>query len=169
MAVRAFVVEIGFRFRNGVTAFSNQPFASGRSVSHLDEATYANLGSNSIMTPNLDAGEIFREPGTLLLAMMEDLRRKPPVGVAIGVPQVVRNAAAIIADICSGMGKTRPVEIPNRREAIAYAVNIAQGADVVIVAGKGHETVQIVGATSLPFSDVEELELSVARNKAATP
>jgi len=61
------------------------------------------------------------------------------------------------------------VEIPNRREAIAYAVNIAQGADVVIVAGKGHETVQIVGATSLPFSDVEELELSFARKKAATP
>jgi hypothetical protein len=55
-------------------------------------------GANSIMTPNLDAGEIFREPGSLLLAMMEDLRRKPPVGVAIRVPQAVRNAAAIIAD-----------------------------------------------------------------------
>jgi hypothetical protein len=50
------------------------------------------------MTPNLDAGEIFREPGSLLLAMMEDLRRKPPVGVAIGVPQPVRNAAAIVGD-----------------------------------------------------------------------
>ena len=73
-------------------------YEEGSSVSHLDEATYANLGANSIMTPNLDAGEIFREPGTLLLAMMEDLRRKPPVGVAIGVPQVVRNAAAVIAD-----------------------------------------------------------------------
>ncbi|MEY4035137.1 MAG: hypothetical protein RLZZ311_314, partial [Actinomycetota bacterium] len=73
-------------------------YEEGSSVSHLDESTYANLGANSIMTPNLDAGEIFREPGSLLLAMMEDLRRKPPVGVAIGVPQAVRNAAAIIAD-----------------------------------------------------------------------
>jgi hypothetical protein len=73
-------------------------YEEGSSVSHLDEATYANLGANSIMTPNLDAGEIFREPGTLLLAMMEDLRRKPPVGVAIGVPQVVRNAAAVVSD-----------------------------------------------------------------------
>jgi hypothetical protein len=73
-------------------------YEEGSSVSHLDEATYSNLGANSIMTPNLDAGEIFREPGSLLLAMMEDLRRKPPVGVAVGVPQVVRNAAAIIAD-----------------------------------------------------------------------
>ena len=73
-------------------------YEEGSSVSHLDEATYANLGANSIMTPNLDAGEIFREPGSLLLAMMEDLRRKPPVGVAVGVPLPVRNAAAIIAD-----------------------------------------------------------------------
>lgn len=73
-------------------------YEEGSSVSHLDEATYANLGANSIMTPNLDAGEIFREPGSLLLAMMEDLRRKPPVGVAIGVPLPVRNAAAIVGD-----------------------------------------------------------------------
>ena len=73
-------------------------YEEGSSVSHLDEATYANLGANSIMTPNLDAGEIFREPGTLLLAMMEDLRRKPPVGIAVGVPQAVRNAAAIVTD-----------------------------------------------------------------------
>ena len=73
-------------------------YEEGSSVSHLDEATYSKLGANSIMTPNLDAGEIFREPGSLLLAMLEDLRRKPPVGLAVGVPQVVRNAAAIIAD-----------------------------------------------------------------------
>jgi hypothetical protein len=73
-------------------------YEEGSSISHLDEATYANLGANSIMTPNLDAGEIFREPGSLLLAMLEDLRRKPPVGVVVGVPQPVRNAAALIAD-----------------------------------------------------------------------
>jgi UDP-N-acetylmuramoyl-L-alanyl-D-glutamate--2,6-diaminopimelate ligase len=64
------------------------------------------------------------------------------------------------------MGKTRAVEIANRREAIAHAVNLAQSGDVVIVAGKGHETFQLVGTTSLPFSDVEELELAFAQKKA---
>jgi hypothetical protein len=73
-------------------------YEEGSSVSHIDETTYTNLGANSIMTPNLDAGEIFREPGALLLGMMEDLRRKPPVGAAVGVPQVVRNAQALVAD-----------------------------------------------------------------------
>jgi hypothetical protein len=50
------------------------------------------------MTPNLEAGEIFREPGPLLLAMMEDMRRKPPAGLAVGIPQAVRNATALISD-----------------------------------------------------------------------
>jgi UDP-N-acetylmuramoyl-L-alanyl-D-glutamate--2,6-diaminopimelate ligase len=75
---------------------------------------------------------------------------------------------AIIADICAGMGKTSPVEIVNRREAIAHAVNIAQSGDVVVVAGKGHETVQLVGNASLPFSDLKELESAFAQKKAAT-
>lgn len=73
-------------------------YEDGSSVSHLDETTYNSSLLNRIMTPNLDAGEIFREPGPLLLAMMEDLRRKPPVGLAVGIPQAVRNAAALISD-----------------------------------------------------------------------
>ena len=81
-----------------IVLYTPSRYEDGSSVSHIDENTYANLASNSIMTPNLDPGEIFREPGTLLLGMMQDLRRKPPVGVAVGVPQVVRNAVALIAD-----------------------------------------------------------------------
>lgn len=73
-------------------------YEEGSSVSHLDETTYSKSELNRIMTPNLDAGEIFREPGPLLLAMMDDMRRKPPVGVAVGIPQTVRNAAALISD-----------------------------------------------------------------------
>jgi len=73
-------------------------YEEGSSVSHLDEATYSSSALNRIMTPNLDAGEIFREPGPLLLAMMEDMRRKPPVGLAVGIPQAVRNATALISD-----------------------------------------------------------------------
>jgi hypothetical protein len=73
-------------------------YEEGSSVSHLDESTFGSAGSNSVMTPNLEAGEIFHEPGPLLLAMMEDMRRKPPVGIAVGVPTVVRNPSALIAD-----------------------------------------------------------------------
>jgi len=91
---------LGIEANGGVKPLLYTParYEEGSSVSHIDELTYANLGANSIMTPNLDAGEIFREPGSLLLAMMEDMRRKPPVGIAIGVPQTVRNSVALISD-----------------------------------------------------------------------
>ncbi|WP_072396771.1 UDP-N-acetylmuramoyl-L-alanyl-D-glutamate--2,6-diaminopimelate ligase [Hyphomicrobium sp. CS1GBMeth3] len=44
-------------------------------------------------------------------------------------------------------------EIGDRAEAIAAAVRLMQPGDVVLVAGKGHETGQIVGQTVRPFSD----------------
>jgi UDP-N-acetylmuramoyl-L-alanyl-D-glutamate--2,6-diaminopimelate ligase len=45
------------------------------------------------------------------------------------------------------------IEVPGRREAIAEAIRIARAGDIVLVAGKGHETGQIVGDRVLPFDD----------------
>lgn len=73
-------------------------YEEGSSVSHLDEETFSTSPENSVMTPNLDAGEIFHKPGPLLLAMLEDMRNKPPAGIAVGIPQSVRNAAALVSD-----------------------------------------------------------------------
>jgi len=73
-------------------------YDAGSSVSHLDENTFANSGVNAVMTPNLEAGEVFNEPGPILLAMMKDLRNKPAPGLAAGIPSEVRNAQALIAD-----------------------------------------------------------------------
>jgi hypothetical protein len=73
-------------------------YDAGSSVSHLDENTFANSGTNAVMTPNLEAGEVFNEPGPILLAMMKDLRKKPAPGLAVGVPSEVLNAQALIAD-----------------------------------------------------------------------
>jgi hypothetical protein len=78
--------------------YSPKRYEDGSSVSHLDEATFSQSKLDMVMTPNLDAGEIFHEPGPLLLAMMEDMRRKPPVGIAVGIPQVVRNLEALVGD-----------------------------------------------------------------------
>jgi len=91
---------------NGVAAnggvkpilYSPKKYEDGSSISHLDEATFDNAGKNAVMSPNLAAGEVFHEPGPLLLAMMQDLRVKPPVGIAVGIPQIVRNAEALISD-----------------------------------------------------------------------
>jgi len=90
----------GMAANNGVKPLMYTPsnYDAGSSVSHLDENTFANSGTNAVMTPNLEAGEVFNEPGPILLGMMKDLRNKPAPGLAAGVPSEVLNAEALIAD-----------------------------------------------------------------------
>ncbi len=51
--------------------------------------------------------------------------------------------------------------VPERRRAIQLAIEVARPTDVVLVAGKGHETDQIVGAERLPFDDRVEARRSL--------
>ena len=92
--------SLGIAANNGVKPklYTPAKYESGSSVSHLDESTFAASGLNAVMTPNLDAGEIFRNPGPIAIAMLADLRTKPPLGVAITLPQAPRNVFALIGD-----------------------------------------------------------------------
>jgi hypothetical protein len=91
---------LGINANGGVKPRMYTParYESGSSTSHLDEATFSNSGIDSLMTPSLDPGEVFKEPGPLLLAMMEDMRVKPPIGIATDLPLAPRNAKAYISD-----------------------------------------------------------------------
>ncbi len=59
------------------------------------------------------------------------------------------------------------VEIGDRREAIAAAVQRASSGDVLVVAGKGHETGQEVAGVVHPFSDREELAAALRERLAS--
>jgi UDP-N-acetylmuramoyl-L-alanyl-D-glutamate--2,6-diaminopimelate ligase len=62
--------------------------------------------------------------------------------------------AAIISQVRTGMNETRDVRVePDRRAAIEVAVRAAGPGDVVLVAGKGHETTQIIGEAVVAFDD----------------
>jgi UDP-N-acetylmuramoyl-L-alanyl-D-glutamate--2,6-diaminopimelate ligase len=43
--------------------------------------------------------------------------------------------------------------LPDRRQAIRKAIGMASEKDIVLIAGKGHETYQIIGNRTLPFDD----------------
>ncbi len=63
---------------------------------------------------------------------------------------------AIIASMVEGSGRGPEVLVePDRRVAIEVAIAAAQPGDVVLVAGRGHETYQVVGDQSFPFDDRE--------------
>ncbi|MBM9594597.1 UDP-N-acetylmuramoyl-L-alanyl-D-glutamate--2,6-diaminopimelate ligase [Roseitranquillus sediminis] len=54
------------------------------------------------------------------------------------------------------------IEVPDRAEAILRGVDALQPGDALLIAGKGHETGQIVGETVYPFDDAEQASVAVA-------
>ncbi|MDH4351945.1 MAG: UDP-N-acetylmuramoyl-L-alanyl-D-glutamate--2,6-diaminopimelate ligase [Gemmatimonadota bacterium] len=71
----------------------------------------------------------------------------------------------ILDDIEAGLGGVAHVRIADRREAIARALRLVQPGDTLVLAGKGHETYQVVGTTKLPFDEavIVREALEVAR------
>lgn len=67
------------------------------------------------------------------------------------------NPSAIIEDILVGVKESgcEHIVIENRREAIKFALSFAKAGDCVILAGKGHETYQIIGKTKNHFDERE--------------
>jgi UDP-N-acetylmuramoyl-L-alanyl-D-glutamate--2,6-diaminopimelate ligase len=65
-------------------------------------------------------------------------------------------AGAIIADILGGIPDGAAVLVePDRRAAIAAAIDAAAPGDIVVIAGKGHETTQTIGDAVVAFDDAE--------------
>ena len=64
-------------------------------------------------------------------------------------------------------GAPNGIDIGDRREAIRRAVAMLAPGDVLSIAGKGHETGQIIGGSELPFSDHQAVHAALAGEEAA--
>nr|WP_198982527.1 UDP-N-acetylmuramoyl-L-alanyl-D-glutamate--2,6-diaminopimelate ligase [Herbaspirillum sp. ASV7] len=69
---------------------------------------------------------------------------------------------AIIDQIRAGMSRVEPVQLPDRAGAILWAIRHATKADVVLLAGKGHEAYQEIAGKKLPFLDADHVALALA-------
>ncbi len=66
---------------------------------------------------------------------------------------------AIMDDVAEGFSHPEKARfIVDRREAIDCAASRSGPTDLIVVAGKGHETVQVIGTTSIPFDDRKEVQ-----------
>lgn len=66
--------------------------------------------------------------------------------------------ATIVQDVLSGFsGSDSAMVIHDRAEAIRFAISMAGPKDLVLIAGKGHETWQEIAGQKLPFSDAAQV------------
>jgi UDP-N-acetylmuramoyl-L-alanyl-D-glutamate--2,6-diaminopimelate ligase len=121
-----------------------RPFTPGRLVCVFGCGGDRDRGKRPLM------GQIAVEKADLTIVTDDNPRSEDP--------------AAIRAEVLSGAKGAR--EVGNRAEAIRIAVSGLKPGDVLVVAGKGHETGQTIGDRTYPFSDHEEVRTAIAARQA---
>ncbi|MTA34333.1 MAG: fibronectin, partial [Actinobacteria bacterium] len=126
--------ENAIKANNGIKPKLYTPsiYEAGSSISHLDEATFSKSVDNAVMTPNLDSGEVFHLPGPLVLAMFEDMRQRPPAGIAAGTPQPPQNVKALIGDRSAIVRFDPPVNFRSAQVSKYDVTNIQTGSVVSV-------------------------------------
>ncbi|MGC8121611.1 UDP-N-acetylmuramoyl-L-alanyl-D-glutamate--2,6-diaminopimelate ligase [Marinobacter sp. VGCF2001] len=98
-----------------------------------------------------------RDPGKRPEMAREALQRADYVIVTDDNPRTEK-PEQIASDISAGFSQTAGWQvIHDRARAIAEAVAMATGNDLVLIAGKGHETYQEINGQKIPFSDAEQV------------
>lgn len=96
-------------------------------------------------------GEVASQHSDLVIITSDNPRNEDPLAIIQEIERGVRT------------GRTTYQILPDRREAIYRAVELAATDDVVIIAGKGHETYQMIGNDKFHFDDREIAAEALAR------
>jgi len=152
-------VEAGQPFPVAID-FAHTDAALGAALRSFREATGRRLLAVFGCGGDRDAGKrplmgrVAGELADLPIATSDNPRSEDPLEILQAVEQGLKLA-----------GNAEYRIVPDRREAIRRALQVAAGAPgewAVLVAGKGHEEVQIVGERRIPFSDRQEILAALA-------
>jgi len=138
----------------GIVDYAHTPDAVGKVLKAIkklcrrDEKVFAVLGAggNRDRSKRPRMARLAYELSDVLILTSDNPRDEDPV--------------EIINEMLEGLEedeRKKVISIPDRREAIKTAVRMAQPGDVILVAGKGHETYQEIKGVKHHFDDREEL------------
>ncbi|GIV19561.1 MAG: UDP-N-acetylmuramoyl-L-alanyl-D-glutamate--2,6-diaminopimelate ligase [Armatimonadota bacterium] len=113
---------------------------SARALQPRRLITVFGCGGNRDRSKRPKMGAIASELADLCVVTSDNPRDEPPEAIIDEILQGVRRRDVVLVE-------------PDRRRAIALAIENAQPGDMVVIAGKGHEAVQIVGDQRIPFDD----------------
>ena len=112
--------------------------------------TVVGCGGDRDKTKRAEMGKIAAQKSDTVIVTSDNPRSEDPESIIMqvleGVPKELKNKVVAITD---------------RAQAIKTAVLLAQGSDVVLVAGKGHEKYQEIKGEKLPFEDKKVLETAL--------
>lgn len=123
-------------------------------------------GGNRDKTKRPLMGETAARLCDLTVITSDNPRTEPPLEI---IEQIVQGAKKIISngytpvDLSRGFRKKGYVVEPDRKRAIALAIMASRAGDIVLIAGKGDETYQIIGNHTISFDD--RLETKTALSK----
>jgi UDP-N-acetylmuramoyl-L-alanyl-D-glutamate--2,6-diaminopimelate ligase len=149
---------------------AGQPFEVLVDYAHTDDAlrrllrAVRELGPRRILTVFGCGGDRDRgkrplmgfaaaEGSDLVVVTSDNPRGEDPLAIIEEILPGVRRALAV--DEHAPLDPARCVVIPDRKEAIGRALSMAAAGDCVVIAGKGHETYQILRDRTVPFDDRE--------------
>jgi UDP-N-acetylmuramoyl-L-alanyl-D-glutamate--2,6-diaminopimelate ligase len=92
-------------------------------------------------------GRLAAELSDVAIVTSDNPRTEDPESIGRMIMEGVRQANGAGGDA---------IQILDRRAAIVHAIGLAKPGDVVVIAGKGHEDYQILGAEKIHFDDREE-------------
>ncbi len=173
LGVECLALQLGFSIDDmqKLTNFAGVP---GRLERIFDEKNNVNYFVDYAHTPDalIHAQDALRKAGfTRIITVFgcggdRDRTKRPLMGKAVAEASDIviltsdnprtENPEQILDDIMHGLKNAKEIHrIANRKEALHFAVKTAQSGDAVLIAGKGHETYQIIGTTKHHFSDQE--------------
>jgi len=134
---------------------SLKPYVKGRLI------TVFGCGGDRDRGKRYDMGRLAGEHSDVAFITSDNPRSEDPLSIVMEIEKGMLDSG-----LGKGGGNAHPgrgyfLEV-DRREAIRKAVAMAEEADVVLIAGKGHEDYQIIGSERRPFSDQEEAARAVS-------
>ncbi len=182
LAAIAGASAMGVEVRNAVLALANAPAVPGRlepvpgqrsfkvfvDYAHTDDALINVLNTLRELQParlivvfgcggNRDRGKRAR-----MGAAVDELA---DYGIITSDNPRKEDPLAIIEEIKPGMRRNTHEVIPDRREAIFRAIEMAQARDIILIAGKGHETYQEFATETVPFDDAAVAREAMERKR----
>lgn len=137
--------------KNGITAivdYAHTPDGLEKVLKSLNQIKQARIitvfgaGGNRDKTKRPIMGQIAQNLSDIIILTSDNPRNEDPL--------------KIIDDILQGINQKEKVIIePDREKAIQKAVKIANPDDIILIAGKGHETYQILADKKIHFDDLE--------------